>query len=394
MSASVLQLQAVGTPDLYLTDDPKINVFKFHYYRYVNFATESYKLNINTLPTFGLKSTCEIPKRGNLLSKLHLHLKLPILEITSGEYACWNDTLGYSIFSEPIELHIGGVIVDRLYPQCMNILDEFKNNNQGLNMMLLKSDSFVSNYTNASKQVDLVIPLDFWFTKQYNCALPLNFQQDIKIVFKLRNFSECVNYDLTPPNYTPIITSNVYAEYIYLDDIILDKFMKQDHKFLIQQMQYNGDTMINGGISDYICKLNFNNPCKEILFVGVETGNITSNNYFAYSKSPDNSPLFQEMSLLLDGKPRFDQLPEFFYRLVFPQNVHTFIPLKYIYSMSFSLRPEDTQPTGSINLDLFNDVSLALKLNVNSSSIQLFVFALTYNIVKIEKGMLSFEWMN
>jgi hypothetical protein len=168
MSPSILQLQAIGIQDVYLTKDPQINIFKYNYYRYVNFATETVKLNMNTIATFGQKTTCEIPKRGHLLSKLHLHIRLPQLNKISGDYVCWNDTLGYSIFAEPIELQIGGVIVDRLYPQFMNAWDELTNANKqlGKNFMLLKSDTYVNNYTNAKKEVDLVIPLDFWFTKQ------------------------------------------------------------------------------------------------------------------------------------------------------------------------------------------------------------------------------------
>ena len=68
--------------------------------------------------------SCVIPKRGHLLSKLHLHISLPILEKTDGKYACWSDTLGYGIFDGPIELQIGGVVVDRLYPQFLDAWDE------------------------------------------------------------------------------------------------------------------------------------------------------------------------------------------------------------------------------------------------------------------------------
>ena len=75
MSPSLLQLQATGLEDVYLTQDPQINIFKYNYYRYVNFATETIKLETNIISNFGKKMTCEIPKRGHLLSKLHLHIK-------------------------------------------------------------------------------------------------------------------------------------------------------------------------------------------------------------------------------------------------------------------------------------------------------------------------------
>jgi hypothetical protein len=393
MSPSIFQLQALGMQDVYLTQDPQINIFKYNYYRYVNFATDTAKLNFNTSVNFTQKSSCVIPKRGHLLSKLHLHISLPILEKTSGKYACWSDTLGYGIFDGPIELQIGGVVVDRLYPQFLDVWDELTNNNDlGKNFMILKSDTYVSNFENASKVVNLVIPLEFWFTKKYNMALPLLFDQDIKVVFKLRSFSECINYDgLTPPNEVDIIRSELYAEYIFLDDVILKQFQFQKHQFLIEQVQYNGDEMIQSLTNNYNSDLKFNYPCKELVFFAVDTNNL--NTYFSYSNSLDETPLIQEASLLLDGKYRFDKLPEFYYRTIFPDNVHSVIPMKYIYIMPFCLRPEDNQPTGSLNMSMFNDITLALKLSNNNPSVKLYVFAISYNIVTIENGVLNLEFV-
>ena len=398
MSPSVLQLQALGIQDVYLTKDPQINIFKYNYYRYVNFATETVKLDTNIVASFGQKISCDIPKRGHLLSKLHLHIKLPALVKRDGSYACWNDTIGYSIFSEPIELQIGGVIVDRLYPQFLNAWDELANPNKklGKNLMLLKSDVYSANFNNALNPVDLVIPLDFWFTKQYNSALPLlsMFHQNIKINFKLKEFRECVNFDGTMmPNEKLIIKSNIYAEYIFLDDIISKEFQKQKHTYLIQQVQYNGDEVIPANSSVYNSDLKFNHPCKEIVFFGVESQNIDNNNAFVYSKTIDNTSLISEASLLLDGKLRFDNLPEFYYRIIFPENVHSTIPLKYIYTMPFSIRPEDNQPTGSLNLSRFNDVTLSLTLNSNTNNINLYVFAVSYNIITIENGIFTMEFL-
>jgi hypothetical protein len=397
MSPSILQLQAIGLQDAYLTKDPQINIFKYIYYKYVNFATETFKLDMNDTPQFGHKISCIIQKRGHLLSKLHLQIRLPKLVKNGGIYACWSDTIGYAIFNGPIELQIGGVIVDRLYPEFLNAWDELANVNKrdGTNLMLLKSDTYVSNYYNAGKDVDLIIPLDFWFTKQYNSALPIlsMSNQEIKINFRLRNFEQCVNYDGLEPHYVDIIDSNLFAEYIYLDDIVLNEFQKQKHLFLIDQVQYNGDEMINSNSTVHNTTLKFNHPCKEVLFFCSENENIENNNYFAYSKTPGDTPLIKSASLLLDGKLRFDNLPEYYYRTIFAQNAHSNIPLKYIYVMPFSIRPEDNQPTGSLNMSRFNDVTLSLNLEANNPKLKLSVYSLTYNIVKIESGLLTMEFV-
>jgi hypothetical protein len=226
-------------------------------------------------------------------------------------------------------------------------------------------------------------------------ALPLlsMFKQDIKINFKLRNFSECINYDGDIPMHHDIITSNIYAEYIFLDDIILRQFQEQKHQYIIEQVQYNGDEIIKNSTNVYNSDLKFSHPCKELVFFAVETDNINTNNYFSYGKRDDELPLIEEASLLLDGKYRFDHLPEFYYRTIFPDSVHSVIPMKYVYTMPFSIRPEDNQPTGSLNMSRFNDITLALKLCQNNPQMKLFVFAVSYNILTIENGSVVLEFV-
>ena len=145
----------------------------------------------------------------------------------------------------------------------------------------------------------------------------------------------------------------------------------------------------------YSSKLRFNYPCKEFIFFAVENRNIENNNYFVYSKTGQfvQGPLITEASLLLDGKLRFDSLPEFYYRSVFPDNVHSVIPTKYIYTMPFSIKPEDNQPTGSLNASKFNDITLFLKLPPGNVDLTLYVFAISYNVLIIENGGLTMEFM-
>jgi hypothetical protein len=396
MSPSILQLQSLGLQDVYLTKDPQINIFKYNYYRYVNFATEISKLPLNDTAAFGMKMTCNIPKKGHLLSKLYIHLKFPALQKRSGEYVCWSDALGYAIFSDPIELEVGGVVIDKIYPQFMDIWDDLSNSDKklGRGLMVLKSDIYIAAQHNATKEVDLMIPLDFWFTKQYNTALPIvsMFNQDIRINFKLRDFSKVVNYDGLEPYNVSILDSNVYAEYIFLDDVILKQFQSQKHTFIIEQTQFHETELIPANTPNYNTNIKFNHPVKELVFCLAETLNIANNNYFNYSKIGVGDPLLYEASLLLDGKRRFDFLSEFYYRCIFPDAVHSVIPLKYIYTMPFSIRPEDNQPTGSVNMSRFNDITLALKMTPNNPECFLYVYALSYNVLNIENGVLTIEF--
>lgn len=400
MVAGTLQLQARGIQDVYLTKDPEINVFQYQYFRYVNFANDLYKIPLHDPARFNSKTHVVIPKKGHLLSKLYLHLKLPKIVKTGGDYACWTDTIGYSIFNNPIELQIGGVIVDKLYPVGMDILDELTtaSNKLGHDRMIMKSDTWRSAIHNSDKEVDLMIPLNFWFTKHYSMALPLlsMTSQEIQINFSLADFSKVINFDgLAAPPRVDILDSNIFAEYIMLDDIVLDQFQRQKHQYVISQMIYNGDENIPAGKNLFNTKLNFNNPCKEILFCCVDKNNFDNNNYFNYSRLSDESTLIKEASLLLDGKHRYDNLlPEFIFRDYFPNIVHSVVPTKHFYVMPFALKPEDDQPTGSLNMSRFDEILLSLKMNDNNPECKLYVFGIIHNIVTIENGVLTFEFVN
>jgi hypothetical protein len=400
MVAGTLQLQAKGIQDVYLTKDPEINVFQYQYFRYVNFANDLYKIHLHDTARFNTKTHVVIPKKGHLLSKLYLHLKLPRLVKTDGAYACWTDSIGYAIFSGPIELQIGGVVVDKLYPVCLDILDELSTttNKLGHDRMILKSDIWRSALYNSNKEVNLMIPLDFWFTKNYSMALPLlsMTSQEIQINFSFADFNKVINYDgLAGPPRVDILDSNIFAEYIMLDDIVLDQFQRQKHQYLITQMVYNGDDNIPVNKNLFSTKINFNNPCKEILFCCVDQDNYDNNNYFNYSNRSNDEPLIKEASLLLDGKHRYDDfLPEFIFREFFPNIVHSVVPSKYFYVMPFALKPEDDQPTGSLNMSRFDEILLNLRLNNNNTNCKLYVFGIIHNIVTIENGVLTFEFVN
>lgn len=398
MPPTILQMQSIGLQDVFLTQNPQINLFKYNYYKYGNFAKETLKLPLDTPLTFNKKSSCTIPKKGHLLSKIYLHLKLPPLEPNGGLYASWSDTLGYTIFSGPIELEIGGVVVDKCYPQFDDMWDELSNphvgKQSGNDLMILKSDNYRSTMYNATKEVNLLIPLSFWFTKKDNMSLPILIMnsQDIKIHFKLRDFSEVINYDGAEPNIVNILDSNLIVDYFYVDEFITKEFFNTKHTFLIDQVQYNEVEMLPVNTTSYNCNLKFNNPIKEVLFSVATKDNIDNNNYYIYQDT-DGTPLLSEIALFLNGAQRYEYLDEFIYRTKFAKDVHSVIPTKNIYIIPFSLKPEHNQPTGSINMSMYNDITLSLRFKKNNPICYLYVYAVSYNVVTIENGTLCMEFV-
>jgi len=95
--------------------------------------------------------------------------------------------------------------------------------------------------------------------------------------------------------------------------------------------------------------------------------------------------------LQLDGFDRFQVRDAGYFRLVQPWQYHTVIPEEsFVYSYSFALRPEDVQPSGSMNASRMDSMVLQISLNptlVNSiGTLTSRVYAINHNVLRIADG--------
>jgi hypothetical protein len=397
MPGSTLQLQAIGVQDKYiLSDDIRYSFFEYGYRPYTNFATEIISIPIKDNINWGKRTSAKIPRAGHLLSNLHLKVTLPKLEKVDGTWVGYSDTLGYAIFTH-LHLEIGGVIVERIEPQYMDIIDELTHNNShGKDEMILKSDTFIATKHNAETSRTLFIPLPFFFTKQYSLSLPLVSltNPDIKIHFGFKEFDECVHYDgVVQPNFKDITSVELWGEYIYMGDSIIKEFEKREHRYIIESVQYNGVESIPQNISTHNTRLDFNHLVREILFVLVDKNSIDNNDHFNYNRYNDSEPLLREANMYLENIARFENnLPEMYLRSVFPSRQHTVVPYKRIYTIPFALNTELNQPTGAINMSRFTNVTLNLLLNSDNPEVFLHIFATYHNFITIANGVLYTEF--
>jgi hypothetical protein len=391
---SNLVLQTYGIGDVFLIQNPEINMFQYKYYKFVNFSRKIKNIAMSSHADFDTSINISIPKSGHLLSKMYLHLKLPKMTKVDGDYLCWNDNIGMTIFSGPITFSIGGQVIDTIYPEFNDIYDclsSFENKNKM--QLTLKSDIFASAKFNATRETDIFIPFNFFFSKSYNLSLPLISMpiQEIKVDFKLRDFYKVIHYDGTiPVKPYSILESNFYVEYIDMDEVIANTLINKEHTFVIDQVQYQSEPIPDNTHVVNI-PLKFNNPCKELIFTFVEESRLENNNYYAFSSSIDDGPIMKSAGLNFNGIPYLDTLTEAYYRTVFPFNVHSVIPLKYIYCIPFCLYPEQIQPSGRVNLDQIDSVNLHVNLRDNNSMCFLRIYAITHNVIVIKKGVFFME---
>ena len=95
--------------------------------------------------------------------------------------------------------------------------------------------------------------------------------------------------------------------------------------------------------------------------------------------------------LRIEGFDRFDIRNADYFRLVQPYQYHSVIPIDdYVYSYSFAFRPEDVQPSGSMNASRIDTITLQLQLNTTVSpprgSGNVRIYALNHNVLRVIDG--------
>lgn len=92
----------------------------------------------------------------------------------------------------------------------------------------------------------------------------------------------------------------------------------------------------------------------------------------------------------LNGQDRFQERLGSYFNLVQPYQHHTNIPGTGINVYSFSLKPEEHQPSGTCNFSRIDNATLQLQLTpkaVKGSGAKIRIYATNYNVLRIMSGM-------
>jgi hypothetical protein len=326
-----MQLVAYGAQDVYLTGNPQITFWKVTYRRHTNFAMESIEQTFNGQADFGRRVVCTISRSGDLAYRTYLQVTLPQIgpgtSPNSQLYARWLDYPGEQLISQ-IEVEIGGQRIDRQYGDWMHIWNQLtlsSEQKKGYQKMVgettqltyltdptfadvegpcdSNSPSQVCAPRNALPETTLYVPLQFWFCRNPGLALPLIALQyhEVKINIDLRPIDECLwavstlscglQSDGRSVNATSLdsssssgsvknmiayqqslVAASLYVDYVFLDTDERRRMAQQPHEYLIEQLQFTGDESV--GSSSNKIKLNFNHPCKELVWVVQPDANV------------------------------------------------------------------------------------------------------------------------
>ena len=313
-----MQLVAYGAQDVYLSGNPQITFFKVVYRRHTNFSCETIEHAIDSCKPGG-RYTVTVHRNGDLATNGGLKIKVPDVKagsdwgMTAGDQVAWCRRLGHALIKQ-VEVEIGGSKIDKQLGVWMDIWHELTvsaSQERGYNACIGDVDSMTALRSTTTANVDIdghtmYIPFQFWWCRNTGLALPLIALQyhEVRLHIELESADKLVVWSGTAPNLNSFSfgACSVMIDYVYLDAEERRRFAQVGHEYLIEQVQNPGAETINGSVStrgqtiSEKFKLNFNHPCKELVWaakVGAFSGegnngfNATNSSFLSYTHQDD-----------------------------------------------------------------------------------------------------------
>ena len=425
MGIGYLILATKSEQDKYLTGNPQFTYFKSVYKKHTNFATDFQFVSLigDSSNTLGKKVYIEIPKNGDLLHRAYICVDV---SSTTAKGLTKVNPLGYSLI-EYVDLIIGGQQIDRHYGTWLQIWHELNTpyekqvslsqmvSTQNIDESVTSKTLYIPLRFWFNNNVGAALPL---LALQYN---DVKFEIKFKSSSEVNVYSHHGNHFNDPDTSTNLINDinfkvnqvRLLCEYIHLDKDERRLFMSNSHEYLITQVQtsltnpvnlYPTESDDNFKKIHHKCDLRFNHPVKELVWTfqdsnariemktdsAYATGDyynkgILSYNYWNGYKVGNDQMI--GASLVLNGKEITEELPPSFYRNIQQYQYHSGTKLKSIvdnttdankpntkyisyqngtglYSYSFCLSPEESQPSGSLNFSNLEMAQLKYRLDV------------------------------
>ena len=460
MGGGLLQLVAYGAQDVYLTGNPQITFFKVVYRRHTNFAIEAIQQTPTGSNSLGSRASFQITRNGDLIHRVYFNGKIKNDNANTGtaHNVALVPNFGQRLL-KTVELEIGGQRIDKHYSEWLYIWNELSlpmGKRSGYNTMVGANPSNLCTKLEGDASYELYVPLEFWFCRNVGLALPLIALQyhEVKINIEYESAANlvdvvvsnlcddedaattgCTNGNKKATDSTVEFTvddgsgaqiaqprfatgtaislsdANLWVDYVFLDTDERRRFAQLSHEYLIEQLQFTGtDTMTKSGSPDSMkpVRLNFNHPCKELIWAvkaadktasqvtfwnNFSTATPTSTNLTANNYGNSSNPTMQA-KIMLNGNDRFATRKGDYFSLVQPYQHHENTPdvnHNGINVYSFALKPEEHQPSGTLNMSRIDTAVLSLSSSVAGT---IHVYAVNYNVLRILSGMGGLAYSN
>ena len=333
MSGGIAQLVAVGAQDAHLVGQPEVSFFRSNYKRHTNFAQTVEKQVIQGNPSANGMSTVRFERKGDMVGYVYIANR-------GGNLTNWDARIS------KVELLIGGQVIDEqdyefsatLAPTVMN-----------------------QTYSKSTYSGETFYPLRFSFCENAQSAIPL-------IALQYHDVELRITWGATAT-----ADAEVYVQFIHLDTDERTALSSTPQNMLITQTQ---KAIASASKTQ---ELNFNHPMKYLVAVNAMS-------------AADKLKLQINGTDVTDAKtviPHFTSVPIYYHTTagVVSSATKTSDDLTLI---PFCLDTAKVQPTGSLNFSRLDSARLVS----DNTSFANTIYAVNYNILRIENGMGGLMYSN
>ena len=342
MSGGITQLVAIGAQDAHLVGNPEVSFFRSTYRRHTNFSQVVDRQIIQGNPAANGMSTVRFERKGDMLGYVYFTAKN-----SGGASIAIPATL-----INKVELLIGGQVIDEQdYDFSENIA----------------ANLLVSSQGKAANRHDNFYPLHFFFCENWQSALPL-------IALQYHDVELRITWGSSLGTASQI---ECHACYAYLDTQERQAMANEQQNMLITQTQ----KISKAGTGSRVQEMNLNHPVK----------------FLAAKADLVSNPTTSTLKLQLNGSdvsnpkpynPHFNIVP-FYHHCPFTV-VAPFTTAGFLYP--FCLETNKLQPTGTLNFSRLD--SARFVTDVSSGFDQADIYAVNYNILRIQNGMGGLMYAN
>ena len=357
MSGALINLVSKGVQDAFITGDPQVSFFRQNYKRHTNFAMKPVEINGIGVNAAGASLTFKVESKGDLLTGVWVDLGATGQIENSG--VTGNTSIQYGVARTPtsFELWVGGKMIDR---QDAFYID-------GL------WTKFLATTPSKSTRPSLMTPspgtTQGWFPLHFfNCdnsttPLPLVALQYAEVEIRINQSSQADGDEI-----------KMYGEYVQLDTTERQWFTEQAHDMLITQVQR---IQADATGSDLIY---LNHPVKALMW-GRDDADANPSDVQLYV----NGTQYFNSNMPLNY---FNQITSYYHtENTSDTSIITDIDM---YMFPFGMEVNRHQPTGTLN---FSRVDNA-KFTWTASNSPVYLYAVNYNIFRIESGLGGVRFSN
>ena len=352
MSGALIELVAKGLQDAYITSEEGASFFKVKYSRHTNFAQAPKKI-ADVVGVSNTTTSVKVPSLGDLINHVWLE----------------SDNITDYLSGTTFDLFIGGQKIDsQTYDFMAEIWQVYMAETS------TKSQTINNTISQSNKNF---FPLHFFFC---DCGmfLPL-------LAIQYHEVEIQIHWGSTPPT-----NVKVYGNYVYLDTAERGTMVNKSLELMITQVQrMEFDNSV--GHVDLDIGVFLNHPIKSLYF-GYEAENpLINRDYLTFTGADlqlNGTYVFEDMS------PTYFHTVQSYYNCPFGltnlDNIYTCPVYTRYYTYNFCLDASSYKPTGTCNFSRIDNAKLTIhglsKASERLSS-TLKVYAVGYNILKIERGL-------